>query len=156
MLNIGIQFFGGRGGGGSGGARGGGRAGGGGSDQAKMNRLTSEGMSVQAAQQYISNEKEIASLQRELQAEMSSTESNHSVGWRENTREQISTLQRENERLRYDKPDPSSVPVGTRMRMGNYEYTKNSKGTWTTYLRTKNTVKRVENRTNADIKRIFT
>ena len=30
MLNIGIQFFGGRGGGGSGGARGGGRAGGGG------------------------------------------------------------------------------------------------------------------------------
>lgn len=32
MLNIGIQFFGGRGGGGSGGARGGGRAGGGGAD----------------------------------------------------------------------------------------------------------------------------
>ena len=80
MLDIGIQFFGGRGGGGSGGARGSGRAGGGASDQAKMDRLTAEGMSVQAAQQYLDNEKEIASLQRELQAEMSSSESNHSVG----------------------------------------------------------------------------
>lgn len=152
MLNIGIQFFGGRGGGGSGGARGGGRAGGGGSDQAKMDRLTSEGMSVQAAQQYISNEKEIASLQRELQAEMSSTESNHSVGWRENTREQISTLQRENERLRYDKPDPSRATVGTKYTMGGYTYTKNSSGTWTTYKNGK----RYPNRTNADIKRVFT
>lgn len=154
MLSIGIQFFGGRGGGGSGGARGG-RAGGGGagvSDQAKMNRLTSEGMSVQAAQQYISNENKIESLQREFDVEMSSTESNHSVGWREATRERISTLREENKRLRYDKPDPSRATVGTKYTMGGYTYTKNSSGTWTTYKNGK----RYSNRTNADIKRVFT
>lgn len=40
MLNIEIQFFGGRGGGGSGGARGGGRAGGGGTPDTKVNGVT--------------------------------------------------------------------------------------------------------------------
>ena len=44
MLNIGIQFFGGRGGGGSGGARGGGRAGGGGGpSKSDMARQAVEG-----------------------------------------------------------------------------------------------------------------
>lgn len=89
MLNIGIQFFGGRGGGGSGGARGGGRA----------------GSSDQTAAY---------------------------------------------------KKDPENAPVGTRLKMGNYEYTKNARGTWTTFLRTKKTIKKVASRTNADIKRVFT
>lgn len=88
MLQINIQFFGGRGGGGSGGARGG-RAGGG---------------------------------------------SNQSA---------------------YQK-DPENAPVGTRLKMGNYEYTKNARGTWTTFLRTNKTIKKVASRTNADIKRVFT
>lgn len=42
MLNIGIQFFGGRGGGGSGGARGGGRAGGGKSEEKAAEQKTVE------------------------------------------------------------------------------------------------------------------
>lgn len=43
MLNIGIQFFGGRGGGGSGGARGGGRAGGGGGGDTKAEAVNNFG-----------------------------------------------------------------------------------------------------------------
>ena len=58
-------------------------------------------------------------------------------------------------RAAYQK-DPENAPVGTRLKMGNYEYTKNARGTWTTFLRTKKTIKKVASRTNADIKRVFT
>lgn len=47
---------------------------------------------------------------------------------------------------------PSDAPVGTKLSMGGYTYTKNSSGTWTTYKNGK----RYPNRTNADIKRVFT
>ena len=90
MLNIGIQFFGGRGGGGSGGARGG-RAGGGGTDVKVTKRSTAQS-------------------------------------------------------------NPAAAAVGTKLSMGGYTYTKNSSGTWTTYKNGK----RYPNRTNADIKRVFT
>lgn len=56
---------------------------------------------------------------------------------------------------RYQK-NPEEAPIGTRLKMGNYEFTKNSRGTWTTFLRTNHTVRKVESRTNADIKRVFT
>lgn len=52
--------------------------------------------------------------------------------------------------------DPENAPVGTRLKMGNYEYTKNARGTWTTFLRSKKSIKKVASRTNADIKRVFT
>lgn len=48
--------------------------------------------------------------------------------------------------------NPYTAPVGTKLSMGGYTYTKNSSGTWTTYKNGK----RYPNRTNADIKRVFT
>lgn len=84
MMNIGIQFFGGRGSGGGGSARGGG---GGGS----------------ASRSYQSN--------------------------------------------------PSSAPIGTKLSMGGYTYTKTGSNAWRT---TSPSGRRVANRTNADIKRVFT
>lgn len=50
------------------------------------------------------------------------------------------------------KANPSGAAVGTKLTMGGYTYTKNSSGTWTTYKNGK----RYPNRTNADIKRVFT
>lgn len=104
MLNIGIQFFGGRGGGGSGGARGGGRAGGSSAtDQAVVNSLVAEGMTEAAARQYVANERRAVELSNELREELTSTESNHSVGWRRNMEAQISKLREENIQLRWGR-----------------------------------------------------
>lgn len=104
MLNIGIQFFGGRGGGGSGGARGGRAGGGSSSEETRMvNRLVNEGMTEQAARHYVTNERRASELERELAEEMSSTEDRHSVGWRRNMQEQISQLRKENKRLRWGR-----------------------------------------------------
>lgn len=131
MLNIGIQFFGGRGGGGSGGARGGGRAGGGrGSDSVAAaredrefakSRMDSAEMrgDQKAYDKYAEQfdeatsrirdlqgraralEDKASSLERELMIEMSSTETNHSVGWRRDMQNKISELRKESKRILY-------------------------------------------------------
>lgn len=48
--------------------------------------------------------------------------------------------------------NPSSAPVGTKLTMGGYTYTKTKDDTWVTYGPTG---KRVQNRKDADIKRVF-
>lgn len=131
MLNIGIQFFGGRGGGGSGGARGGGRAGGGGASDsvasaredrefAKSRMDAAEMRGDQKAydkyakqfddattrirnlqSQARAFEQEASSLERELAAEMSSTDTRHSVGWRRNTQQRIDDLREKAARILY-------------------------------------------------------
>ena len=57
-----------------------------------------------------------------------------------------------NTMVKKSKPNPATASVGTKLSMGGYTYTKNSSGTWTTYKNGK----RYPNRTNADIKRVFT
>ena len=51
------------------------------------------------------------------------------------------------------KKDPSSAPIGTKLSMGGYKYTKTGSNSWRT---TSPGGKRVQDRTNADIKRVFT
>lgn len=48
--------------------------------------------------------------------------------------------------------NPSSAPIGTKLSMGGYTYTKTKNNTWVTYGPTR---KRAQNRTDADIKRVF-
>lgn len=154
MLDIGVQFFGGRGGGGSGGARGGGRAGGGGSQSGSEYKY--QKMEETYGSYYANNERSIDQMERELITEMSSSgEGRHSVGWRRETQAQIDRLREENAKIMRDssyKSNPSAAPAGTYLEMGGYTYTKNKNGTWTTYKNGK----RYPNRTNADIKRVFT
>lgn len=72
-------------------------------NQAMIDRLTAEGMSKQNARRYVGNENEIRKLERELDKEMSSTETRHSVSWREDMRKRIDKLRDENERLRWGR-----------------------------------------------------
>lgn len=48
--------------------------------------------------------------------------------------------------------NPSSAPIGTKLSMGGYTYTKTKNNTWVTYGPTR---KRSQNRKDADIKRVF-
>lgn len=48
--------------------------------------------------------------------------------------------------------NPSSAPVGTKLSMGGWTYTKTKNNTWVTYGPTR---KRAQNRKDADIKRVF-
>ena len=49
--------------------------------------------------------------------------------------------------------NPDRAPIGTRLSMGGYTYRKTGSNTWMTYGPSG---KRVKNRTNADIKRVYT
>lgn len=95
MIKINIQFFGGRGSA-SGKGNGRGRAG-------KISTLVQSGMSRVDAERYISNENKADSLERELLQEMSSSETNHSTGWRRDIQDRINSLREENRRIRYSK-----------------------------------------------------
>lgn len=50
------------------------------------------------------------------------------------------------------KSNPSSAPIGTKLSMGGWTYTKTKNNTWVTYGPTR---KRAQNRNDADIKRVF-
>ena len=50
------------------------------------------------------------------------------------------------------KSNPSSAPIGTKLTMGGYKYTKTGSNTWRTY---NPSGKRISNRKDADIKRVF-
>ena len=149
MIKIGIQFFGGRGGGGSGGARGGGRAGGGGGAPEKVTASTWNG-AVEAL--------EAQGFRVDL-ADRRSPDSTVTL-YDHNGMEYTATVnqyfQGDYEVININptgnRQSPSSAPVGAKWTMGGYTYTKNKSGTWTTYKNGK----RYPNRTNADIKRIFT
>lgn len=150
MLNIGIQFFGGRGGGGSGGARGG-RAGGGGAVSGDDARTAPNMSTSTAAELARETRREI----RDIETDMLYNSGDHSNGWYRTQQGAVEDLTRQLEY--YNRTvawgsNPASAPVGATMKMGGYTYTKNSSGTWTTYRNGK----RYTNRTNGDIRWIFT
>lgn len=151
MLNIGIQFFGGRGGGGSGGARGGGRAGGGGAVSGDEARTAPNMNTSTAAELARETRREI----REIETDMLYNSGDHSNGWYRTQQGAVEDLTRQLEY--YNRTvawgsNPASAPVGATMKMGGYTFVKTPQGDWTA---TKNG-KRYDNRTNADIKRVFT
>ena len=165
MLNIGIQFFGGRGGGGSGGARGSGRTGGGGADREIENtgfKNTGNGVytfdTPYGGGQIERSEIPFVGTTYRAHA----WNSDHDIYHDENTgvsgARQFSSLNAAKswvkDAVKQSTPqsNPAAAAVGTRLSMGGYTYTKNSSGTWTTYKNGK----RYPNRTNADIKRVFT
>ena len=183
MLSIGIQFFGGRGGGGSGGARGGGRAGGGGTGSSSEQTWDS---SHTARQDYydVGNFKDLTAtdfsknMDRVQGAPVGSTariryadktetyvRKTSDTRWTTDTGRTMTNNDvasaadvttgakvRLNTMVKTAKPNPAAAAVGTKLSMGGYTYTKNKSGTWTTYKNGK----RYPNRTNADIKRVFT
>ena len=175
MIKISIQYFGGRGGGGSGGARGGGRAGGGGgaasssqdSSMVKDYRNISYGNAEKLFDAPVGTQIRISNhSEGDYIGELTRTESGwvgsqqHSSSYRtprdnataKGFASQVVGTDVKVTRRSTPQSNPAAAAVGTKLSMGGYTYTKNSSGTWTTYKNGK----RYPNRTNADIKRVFT
>lgn len=75
----------------------------------KIEALKKDGMNEEAAKRYLDNEEKADKLERELNTEMSSKESKHSVGWRREMQAKISQLRAENKELKYGhKPGETS------------------------------------------------
>jgi hypothetical protein len=149
MIKINLQFFGGRGGGGSGGARGGGRAGGGGGAPEKVTASTWNG-AVEAleAQGF-----KVDSVNRRSPDSIIALYDNNGMEYTATVNQYFrGDYEVINIKPTGNRQSPSEAPIGTKWTMGGYTYTKNKSGTWTTYK----DGKRYPNRTNADIKRVFT
>lgn len=183
MLKISIQYFGGRGGKGSGGSRGGGRAGGGASGGAPEQTWDS---SHTARQDFYSAGNYKALQGNDFSKDLAAAENapvgstariryadkteqyarkTAENTWTSDTGSRLTNNDlasaaspatgakvRLNTIVQKAKPNPSSAAVGTKLSMGGYTYTKNRYGKWTTYKNGK----RQPDRTNADIKRVFT
>lgn len=182
MIKISIQYFGGRGGGGSGGARGGGRAGGGAagaseqtwdsSHTARQDFYDAGNFKDLTATDFNKNMDKVqgapvGSTARIRYADKTETyvRKTSGTGWTADTGRTMTNNDvasaayattgakvKLNTMVKKAKPNPATASVGTKLSMGGYTYTKNSTGTWTTYKNGK----RYPNRTNADIKRVFT
>ena len=71
------------------------------SAERKVSILIDKGMTKSNAERYVYNENKANKLERELTIEMSSIETKHSIGWREDIQKEINKLREENSKLRW-------------------------------------------------------